>query len=99
MIYYRMALRGSQTASWRWKSSPFTSLNGVLGMLKLYGCVPREHMRIFLSTSSEQMEAMLRQKIRDCFPPPLPSINSGINIAQLDRGEAARNGTRRRRRS
>jgi hypothetical protein len=60
MIYYRVALRGSQSATWRWKSSPLTSLNGVLGWLHLYHCVPRERIRVFLSSSPEQMEAMLR---------------------------------------
>jgi hypothetical protein len=62
MIYYRVALRGSQSTAWRWKSSPFTSLDGVLGVLKLYHCMPREHMRIILSTSPEQMDAMLRRE-------------------------------------
>jgi len=62
MIYYQVALRGSQSATWRWKSSPLTSLNGVLGVLKLYHCMLREHIRIFLTTSPEQMDAMLRQE-------------------------------------
>jgi len=59
MIYYRVALRENQFASWRWKSSPLTSLDGVLGVLNLFRCMPREHLRIFLSTSPEQMEVML----------------------------------------
>jgi hypothetical protein len=59
MIYYRMALRGSQSATWRWKSSLLTSLHPVLGMLKLYHCMPKDHIRVFLSTSSEHMDAML----------------------------------------
>jgi hypothetical protein len=59
MIYYRIALQGSQSATWRWKSSPFTSLDGVLGVLNLYRCVPRERKRVFLSSSLEQMEKML----------------------------------------
>ena len=62
MIYYRVALRGSQAATWRWKSSPLTSLGGVLGVLKLYHCMPREYIRVFLSTSPEQLETMLRQE-------------------------------------
>jgi hypothetical protein len=62
MIYYRVALRGSQSAMWRWKSSPLTSPGGVLGILKLYRCMPKEHMRVFLSTSSAQMEMMLRRE-------------------------------------
>jgi hypothetical protein len=59
MLYYRVALRESQSVSWRWKSSLLTSLDGVLGVLKLYHCMPREYMRVFLCTSPEQMDAML----------------------------------------
>jgi hypothetical protein len=59
MIYYRVALQGSQSATWRWKSSPLTSLYDVLGLLKLYHCVPNEHIRVFLSSSIEKMEEML----------------------------------------
>jgi hypothetical protein len=62
MIYYRVAIWGSQTATWRWKSNPLTSLSGVLSMLKLYHCMPREHMRVFLSTLPEQMETMLKRE-------------------------------------
>lgn len=47
---------------WRWKSSPLTSLDGVLGVLKLYHSMPKEHMRVFLSTSREQMDAMLSRE-------------------------------------
>ena len=61
MIYYRMALQGRQSAMWRWKSSSFTSLDGVLGWLRLYRCVPREHVRVFLTTSLGHMEEMLRR--------------------------------------
>jgi hypothetical protein len=59
MIYYRLALQGSQSATLRWKSSLLTSLDRVLGWLHMYRCVPREHIRVFLSTSPEMMEAML----------------------------------------
>jgi hypothetical protein len=64
MIYYRVALQGSQPATWRWKSSPLTSLHPVLGVLNLYRCVPKEHIRVFLSTSPEQMEEMLSRANR-----------------------------------
>ena len=59
MIYYRVALRGNLSATWRWKSSLLTSLDGVLGLLRLYHNMPREYVRVFLFTSAEQMEAML----------------------------------------
>ncbi len=58
MIYYRIALQGSQSDTWRWKSSLFTSLDSVLGMLNLYRSMPRERIRIFLSTSLEKMDEM-----------------------------------------
>ncbi len=59
MIYYRVAFRGSQSARWRWKSSPFTSLHPVLGVLNMYRCLPKEYIRVFLSTAPELMDAML----------------------------------------
>jgi hypothetical protein len=59
MIYYRVALRGSQSAAWRWKSSPVTSLHSVLGWLQLYHCMPKEHLCVFLSSSPEHMDIML----------------------------------------
>lgn len=62
MIYYRMALQDSQSSMWCWKSSPCTSLEKVLGWLRLYHCVPREHLRMFLSTSPEQLDEMLRRE-------------------------------------
>ena len=61
MIYYRVALRGSKSATWRWKSNPLTSLDGVLGLLNMYRCIPRERIRVFLATSAEQMDWMLNR--------------------------------------
>jgi len=58
-MYFRVAVQGNPLAAWRWKSSPFISLDRVLGVLNLYRCVPREHIRVFLSSSTEQMDAML----------------------------------------
>src|SRR5258708_2953153 len=61
MIYYRVALREGQAGRWRWKSSVLTSLDAVLGLLKMYHCMPKEHIRVFLATSPEQMEEMLNR--------------------------------------
>src|SRR5258708_19769961 len=59
MLYYRVAIQGSQSAAWRWKSSLLTSLDGVLSVLKLYRCMPKDKIHVFLSTAPEQMEEML----------------------------------------
>jgi hypothetical protein len=75
-MYYRMALRGNQSTTWRWKSSPFTSLDSVLGWLNLYRNVPREHVRVFLSSSPEFMEEMLSRANQGLF-------STAISIDQL----------------
>jgi len=61
MIYYRVALQGSQPDTWRWKSGTLTSLHPVLGWLHLYRCMPKERIRVFLSTVPEQLQEMLRR--------------------------------------
>jgi hypothetical protein len=76
MIYYRIALLGSQSAMWRWKSGPLTSLDGVLGLLKLYRCMPKERIRVFLSTVPEQMDEML-SRANQGF------LSTGITVDQL----------------
>src|SRR5947208_15044156 len=61
MMYYRVAIRGSHSAIWRWKSPLFNSLHGVLGILNLYRQMPEEHIRVFLFTSTQHMDAMLQR--------------------------------------
>jgi hypothetical protein len=61
MMYYRVAIRGSNSATWCWKSPPFTSLHGVLGVLNLYRMLPEECIRVFLFTSTQQMDVMLQR--------------------------------------
>jgi hypothetical protein len=59
MLYYRVAIKGTHPASWRWKSEPLHSLYMVLGVLKMYRSMPEECICVFLSTSPGPMENML----------------------------------------
>src|SRR5215469_4928120 len=59
MIYYRVALRANESAEWRWKSTVVTSLEAVLGLIKLYTCVPKDRIRVFFASSVETMNVML----------------------------------------
>ena len=59
MIYYRVALAADQPDTWRWRSTILTSLGALFGFLKLYHMVPRDHIRIFFSTSIEYLNLML----------------------------------------
>src|SRR5438477_3038652 len=62
MIYYRLALQTSQSPTWTWKSTVLTSLEAVLGLLKIYRSVPKERIRVFLSSSTEEMDEMLKRE-------------------------------------
>src|SRR5260370_18019012 len=59
MLYYRVAIQGSQPDTWRWKLGPLTSLHRVVGWVHLYRCMRKERIRVFLSPSPEQMQEML----------------------------------------
>lgn len=61
MLYYRVAIQVGHPATWHWKSPLFNSLHGVLGMLNLYRAMSEEHIRVFLSTSTQQMDTMLKR--------------------------------------
>jgi len=58
---YRVAIRGSNSATWCWKSPPFTLLQDVLGVLNPYRVLPEECIRVFLFTSTQQIDAMLQR--------------------------------------
>ncbi len=59
MIYYRVALQAHQSDTWQWRSTVLTSLNALFGFLKLYSMVPRDHIRVFFSSSPACMDEML----------------------------------------
>jgi len=67
MVYYRIAIHGSQSTAWRWKSPPLTSLHPVLGLLKLYRCLPKEQIRVFVTTSPHLMDVMLSRANNGLF--------------------------------
>lgn len=50
VIYYRVALYSSQSATWQWKSTALTSLDALFGFLRLYHMVPRDRIRVFYSS-------------------------------------------------
>jgi len=54
MIYYRVALMTKDTPTWKWKSTVLTSLDALFGYLKTFQAVPKDQMRVFLSSSAQQ---------------------------------------------
>ena len=64
MMYYRVAIQGSHSATWHWKSPLLKSLYDVLNILNLYRALPEERIRVFLFTSdasTQQMDLMLER--------------------------------------
>lgn len=61
MLSYRIALQKNRTGIWQWISNPLTSLQNVLDLLNMYRGVPRERLCVFLATSHEQLEVMLKR--------------------------------------
>jgi hypothetical protein len=62
MTYYRVALQRDQSPTWRWASTVLTSLDGVFGFIRLYHLVPRDHFRVFFSSSVDYLNGMLARE-------------------------------------
>ena len=80
MIYYRVACQGECNPSWKWSSTSLTSLNALLALLKMYTTVPREHIRVFFSTSVEEMDEMLTRENQGL-------VSTSVSADQLLRGQ------------
>ena len=66
-MYYRLAIqRGGDhldgKAPWQWQSTALSSLQSLFRVLRLYGALPQEHLRVFSSPSREGLEEQLRQE-------------------------------------
>lgn len=59
MIYYRVAFRAEQPETWRWRSTALTSLQALLLLLRTYNNMPKDRIRVFISSSEEYMDEML----------------------------------------
>jgi hypothetical protein len=75
-MYYRLAIqRGrdqlDQPSTWRWKSTALSSLQSLFQVLRLYGALSQEHLRVFSSPSREGLQEQLRQE------------NSGLGSSSL----------------
>lgn len=79
-MYFRIALQTHQPPIWTWRSTPLSSLDGLRQTLKIYKGIPKQHVRIFFSTSLEYMDVMLLRQNQG-----LPS--SSITAEEFLRGK------------
>jgi len=58
-MYYRIAIQQSASPNWQWESHVITSIDVVYQVLRLYNTMPRDHIRVFFSSSVECLDEML----------------------------------------
>mgnify|MGYP007135520943 CR=1 FL=1 len=62
MIYFRVASQVGQSPDWKWRSTPLTSIQALMGFLKTCGCARKSSVRVFFSSSLENMDEMLSRQ-------------------------------------
>lgn len=58
-MYYRVAIQMDQVPDWQWKSTVLSSLDALFQLLRLYRAVPQDRLRVFSSSSREEMNEQL----------------------------------------
>jgi len=61
-MYYRVAIQVNQQPTWQWRSTALTSLEALFGFLRLYRVIPQDRLRVFSSTSREDLNEQLVQE-------------------------------------
>jgi hypothetical protein len=58
-MYYRVAIQVDPSPTWKWKSTALSSLNILLHWLQYYRVLPHDRLRIFSSSSPEELHEQL----------------------------------------
>jgi hypothetical protein len=57
-MYYRIAIQVDRF-HWKWKSTVLSSLDALFQLLRLYCPIPQNHLRVFSSSSREELDELL----------------------------------------
>jgi hypothetical protein len=55
-MYYRVAIQVKTSTRWQWRSTALSSLDAMLRFLRLYYALPLERLRVFSSSSREEID-------------------------------------------
>jgi len=61
-MYYRVAIQMDQVPHWQWKSTALSELSALFQLLRLYRALPQDHLRVFSSSSREQLDELLARE-------------------------------------
>jgi hypothetical protein len=86
MVYYRVALMTNQSPTWKWKSSVLTSLETLFNFLKIYRAIPKDRVRVFLSSTVERMDELLTRENNGLVSNSLTAeqLLSGYRVSSLE---------------
>ncbi len=61
-MYYRVAIQADPSPTWQWKSTALSSLDALFQWLRLYRALPHDRLRVFSSSSREEMNEQLERE-------------------------------------
>ncbi len=61
-MYYRVAFQEEARPIWHWKSTVLSSLDALFQILRRYRALPQDRLRVFSSSSREELNEMLAQE-------------------------------------
>ena len=61
-MYYRVAIQVNASPTWQWKSTTLSSLLPVFQFLRRFHDLPQDHLRVFSSSSREEMDEQLKRE-------------------------------------
>ncbi len=65
-MYYRVSIQEDLSLLWQWKSTALSSLDALFQWLRLYRALPQDRLRVFSSSSCEDMNEQLPRENMGC---------------------------------
>ena len=62
IAWYQSAIQVHPSPTWQWKSTALSSLQAVFQFLRLYCALPQDRLRVFSSSSCEDLDEQLAQE-------------------------------------
>ena len=61
-MYYRVAIQGGSSPAWQWMSTALSELSALFQFLRLYRALGHARLRVFSSSSRDEMNEQLRAR-------------------------------------
>lgn len=74
-MYYRIAIQRGQSPLWKWYSTVLRSLNSVLFFFHFYHALPLERLRVFSSSSREELNEQLMWENKGVASNSVPAVH------------------------